>query len=61
LISELFGFWVRLGRTFVMPRIGMMASLMIGTVSGSAARLALAIGAMQLPGIDLKRTSPIAL
>jgi hypothetical protein len=35
-----------------MPRIGMMASLMIGTVSGSAARLALAIGAVQLAGID---------
>jgi hypothetical protein len=35
--------------TFVMPRIGMMASLMIGTVSGSAARLALAIGAVHWP------------
>ena len=40
-----------LGRTFVMPCIGMMASLMIGTVSGSAARLPLAIGAVQLADI----------
>jgi hypothetical protein len=34
----------------------MMACLMIGMVSGSAARLALAIGAVQLAGIDVLRT-----
>ena len=45
-VTKLFGFWVGLGGTFfasfVMPRVGMMASLMIGTVSGSASHLALA-------------------
>src|SRR6476660_9458780 len=37
------------------------SSLMIGTVSGSAARLALAFGAVQLAGIDVKRTMRIEL
>ena len=43
-----------------MPRIGMMASPMIDTVSGSAARLALAIGAVQLAGNDVRRPSLVA-
>ena len=45
-MTKLSGFWVGLGGTFsasfVMPRLGMMASLMVGTVSGSASHLALA-------------------
>jgi MFS transporter, PAT family, beta-lactamase induction signal transducer AmpG len=45
-VTKLFGFWVGLGGTFfasfVMPRLGMMASLLIGTVAGSASHLALA-------------------
>jgi MFS transporter, PAT family, beta-lactamase induction signal transducer AmpG len=45
-VTKLFGFWVGLGGTFfasfVMPRLGMMASLVIGTASGSASHLALA-------------------
>ena len=45
-VTKVFGFWVGLGGTFlaafIMPRVGMMASLMIGTVSGSASHLALA-------------------
>ena len=45
-VTKLFGFWVGLGgpffASFVMPRFGMMASLLIGTVAGSASHLALA-------------------
>jgi PAT family beta-lactamase induction signal transducer AmpG len=45
-VTKLFGFWVGLGGTFfasfVMPRLGMMASLLIGTAAGSASHLALA-------------------
>jgi PAT family beta-lactamase induction signal transducer AmpG len=45
-VTKLFGFWVGLGGTFfasfVIPRLGMMASLLIGTVAGSASHLALA-------------------
>ena len=45
-VTKLFGFWVGLAGTFfasfVMPRLGMMPSLMIGTVAGSASHLALA-------------------
>jgi PAT family beta-lactamase induction signal transducer AmpG len=45
-VTKLFGFWVGLGGTFlasfVMPRLGMMASLLLGTVAGSASHLALA-------------------
>ena len=45
-VTKLFGFWVGLGGTFlagfIVPRLGMMASLLIGTVSGSASHLMLA-------------------
>ena len=45
-VTKLFGFWVGLGGTFlagyIIPRLGMMASLLVGTVSGSASHLALA-------------------
>lgn len=45
-VTKLFGFWVALGGTFlasyVVPRIGMMASLLAGTVAGSASHLSLA-------------------
>jgi PAT family beta-lactamase induction signal transducer AmpG len=45
-VTKLFGFWVGLGGTFlgsyIVPRIGMTASLLVGTVSGSASHLALA-------------------
>ena len=45
-VTKLFGFWVALGGTFlasyVVPRIGMMASLLVGTVFGSASHLSLA-------------------
>lgn len=45
-VTKLFGFWVGLGGTFlasfVVSRIGMMPSLLIGTVAGSASHLALA-------------------
>jgi MFS transporter, PAT family, beta-lactamase induction signal transducer AmpG len=45
-VTKVFGFWVGLGGTFfasfIMPRLGMMASLLIGTVAGSASHLALA-------------------
>lgn len=45
-VTKLFGFWVALGGTFlasyVVPRIGMMASLCVGTVFGSASHLSLA-------------------
>ena len=45
-VTKVFGFGVGLAGTFfasfVMPRLGMMASLMVGTVSGSASHLALA-------------------
>ncbi|WP_375464607.1 MFS transporter [uncultured Methylobacterium sp.] len=45
-VTKLFGFGVALGGTFlasfVVPRIGMMASLVVGTVFGSASHLALA-------------------
>ncbi len=45
-VTKLFGFWVGLAGTFaasfVMPRLGMMASLMVGTVFGSTSHLALA-------------------
>ena len=45
-VTKLFGFWVALAATFLggwsVPRIGMMASLLIGTVAASASHLALA-------------------
>ncbi len=45
-VTKLFGFWVALGGTFlasyIVPRIGMMASLLVGTVFGSASHLSLA-------------------
>jgi PAT family beta-lactamase induction signal transducer AmpG len=45
-VTKLFGFWVALGATFfssyVILRIGMMPSLLLGTVAGSAAHLSLA-------------------
>jgi len=45
-VTKLFGFWVALGGTFlasfVVPRIGMMASLLVGTIFGSASHLCLA-------------------
>ena len=43
-VTKLFGFWVGLGGTFlasyIIPRLGMMASLLVGTLSGSASHLA---------------------
>jgi PAT family beta-lactamase induction signal transducer AmpG len=46
-VTKLFGFWVALGATFfsayVIRRIGMMPSLVFGTVAGSAAHLSLAL------------------
>ena len=45
-VTKLFGFWIALGGTFLasamIPRIGMMASLLVGTVAGSASHLSLA-------------------
>ncbi|RTL54500.1 MAG: MFS transporter [Bradyrhizobiaceae bacterium] len=45
-VTKLFGFWVALAGTFMagylVPRIGMMASLVIGTVFASASHLSLA-------------------
>lgn len=45
-VTKLFGFWIALAGTFlasaVIQRIGMMASLLIGTVAASASHLALA-------------------
>ena len=45
-VTKLFGFWVALAATFagggLVPRIGMMPSLMLGTLAGSASHLALA-------------------
>jgi PAT family beta-lactamase induction signal transducer AmpG len=45
-VTKLFGFCVGLGGTFlasfIIPRLGMMASLLVGTLSGSASHLALA-------------------
>ncbi|MBV9654657.1 MAG: MFS transporter [Acetobacteraceae bacterium] len=45
-VTKLFGFWVGLGGTFLagwlVPRMGMMASLLFGTVFGSASHLSLA-------------------
>ena len=45
-VTKLFGFWIALGGTFLagslIPRIGMLASLLIGTVAGSASHLSLA-------------------
>lgn len=45
-VTKLFGFWLGLGATFLagwlIPRIGMMWSLLVGTVAGSASHLALA-------------------
>ena len=45
-VTKVFGFWVALGGTFlasyVVPRIGMMASLIVGTVFASASHLSLA-------------------
>src|SRR5262249_53404787 len=45
-VTKLFGFWIALGGTFaagaLIPRIGMLASLVVGTVEGSASHLSLA-------------------
>ena len=45
-VTKLFGFWIALAGTFaagaLIPRIGMLPSLLIGTVAGSASHLALA-------------------
>lgn len=45
-VTKLFGFWIALGGTFLagslVPRIGMLPSLIIGTVAGSTSHLSLA-------------------
>jgi MFS transporter, PAT family, beta-lactamase induction signal transducer AmpG len=45
-VTKLFGFWVALGATFfsayIIRRIGLMPSLLLGTVAGSASHLSLA-------------------
>jgi len=45
-VTKLFGFWVALGATFfssyIIRRIGIMPSLLLGTVAGSASHLSLA-------------------
>jgi len=45
-VTKLFGFWIALGGTFaagaLIPRIGMLSSLLIGTVAGSTSHLSLA-------------------
>lgn len=45
-VTKLYGFWVALGGTFLagwlIPRIGIMAALVIGTVAASASHLSLA-------------------
>jgi PAT family beta-lactamase induction signal transducer AmpG len=45
-VTKLFGFWIALGGTFaagaLIPRIGMLPSLLVGTVAGSASHLSLA-------------------
>ncbi|MDE2362891.1 MAG: MFS transporter [Hyphomicrobiales bacterium] len=45
-VTKVFGFWISLGgtflATFVVRKAGLMASLLIGTVAGSASHLALA-------------------
>src|SRR4051812_37580129 len=44
-VTKLFGFWIALGGTFaagaLIPRVGMLPSLLIGTVAGSASHLSL--------------------
>src|SRR4051794_6274425 len=46
-VTKLFGFWIALGGTFLagflIPRIGMLPSLLIGTVAGSASHVSLAL------------------
>jgi MFS transporter, PAT family, beta-lactamase induction signal transducer AmpG len=46
-VTKVFGFWIALGGTFaagwLIPHIGMMSSLLIGTVAGSTSHLALAL------------------
>ncbi|WP_336487020.1 AmpG family muropeptide MFS transporter [Methylobacterium nigriterrae] len=45
-VTKLFGFWIALGGTFLagalVPRLGMLPSLLIGTIAGSASHLSLA-------------------
>ena len=45
-VTKLFGFWIALGGTFMagflIPRIGMLPNLLIGTVAGSASHVSLA-------------------
>ena len=45
-VTKLFGFWIALGGTFLagflIPRVGMLPSLLIGTVAGSASHVSLA-------------------
>lgn len=45
-VTKLFGFWIALGGTllagWLVPRIGILASLVIGTIAGSASHLSLA-------------------
>ena len=45
-VTKLFGFWIAIGGVFVagvvVTRIGIMASLVVGTIAGSASHLALA-------------------
>ena len=45
-VTKLFGFWIALGGTFaagaLIPRIGMLPSLLVGTVAGSVSHLSLA-------------------
>ena len=45
-VTKLFGFWIALGGTFaagaLIPRLGMLPSLLIGTVAGSTSHLSLA-------------------
>ncbi len=45
-VTKLFGFWIGLGGTFLagalIPRIGMLTSLLVGTIAASASHLSLA-------------------
>jgi PAT family beta-lactamase induction signal transducer AmpG len=53
-VTKLFGFWIALAATFfsayIIRRIGLMPSLLVGTVAGSAAHLSLAWLATQSGG-----------
>lgn len=53
-VTKLFGFWVALAATFLagwlIPRLGMMPTLLLGTVAGSASHLTLAWLAVHAEG-----------